>query len=507
MPKALIPIANRPMVWYSLDWCYRMGISTIHLITPPTSAPALEAALSQNPHLTSLPSPKPTILAPQSLSQDTVTASILRIPEIRTVITSDFLILPCDLLCEIPGESLLEAWMITQAGLGGATADSIDYNGPKMGLGGEKGGRRGGLGVWFETKTADSIKGEETDFLITAPLPAPSVPPPSGSLRPHISQLVHSTTTDTLHDTTDSRKTFPIRHRLLRTHPRIILHTTHRDAHIYLFPHWTLSLIARNPTLDSISEDVVGTWAKATWQPGLATKLSLPEIFRAPDDTDPETTSSHHSNALEEEIDLASTSTTHTSTLSTPPTPPPQPIPPFLSYLHPPHLPPITRIDTTALLLHHSLRLALLPPTPESQHPYSHPLKNASPTPHPPIQTQTTIQTPTTLLDTHVLVAPRAVIKESVIGANCDIKAGARLTRCLLMEGVVVGERVVLHGCVVGRRARVGSGCVLRECEVQEGFVVPEGVEGKGEKFVVFEGLEGSGGEKDGKGEGEVGDE
>jgi translation initiation factor eIF-2B subunit gamma len=27
-PKALIPIANRPMVWYPLDWCYRMGISS-----------------------------------------------------------------------------------------------------------------------------------------------------------------------------------------------------------------------------------------------------------------------------------------------------------------------------------------------------------------------------------------------------------------------------------------------------------------------------------------------
>ena len=35
-PKALIPIANRPMVWYVLDWCYRSGItgkqylSTLH---------------------------------------------------------------------------------------------------------------------------------------------------------------------------------------------------------------------------------------------------------------------------------------------------------------------------------------------------------------------------------------------------------------------------------------------------------------------------------------------
>ncbi len=27
-PKALVPIANRPMIWYSLDWCYRMGITS-----------------------------------------------------------------------------------------------------------------------------------------------------------------------------------------------------------------------------------------------------------------------------------------------------------------------------------------------------------------------------------------------------------------------------------------------------------------------------------------------
>lgn len=26
-PKALLPIANRPMVWYPLDFCYRTGIT------------------------------------------------------------------------------------------------------------------------------------------------------------------------------------------------------------------------------------------------------------------------------------------------------------------------------------------------------------------------------------------------------------------------------------------------------------------------------------------------
>lgn len=32
LPKALIPIANRPMVWYALDYCYRMGITSTSLI-------------------------------------------------------------------------------------------------------------------------------------------------------------------------------------------------------------------------------------------------------------------------------------------------------------------------------------------------------------------------------------------------------------------------------------------------------------------------------------------
>jgi hypothetical protein len=30
-PKALVPIANRPMVWYPLDWCYRLGITSKYI--------------------------------------------------------------------------------------------------------------------------------------------------------------------------------------------------------------------------------------------------------------------------------------------------------------------------------------------------------------------------------------------------------------------------------------------------------------------------------------------
>ena len=106
-PKALVSVANRPMVWYVLDWCYRMGVTDITMITPPASKATIAAALAQNPYLTSLPSPTPDLLAPADLEHTTPTAELLRLPEIQAVIESDFLLLPCDLVCDISGDTFL----------------------------------------------------------------------------------------------------------------------------------------------------------------------------------------------------------------------------------------------------------------------------------------------------------------------------------------------------------------------------------------------------------------
>ncbi|KAI9721812.1 MAG: hypothetical protein M1812_002148 [Candelaria pacifica] len=526
-PKALIPIANRPMVWYPLDWCYRMGVTNIHLITPPSSASAIDAALSQNPHLTSLPAPKVDILAPEGLSENTGTAEILRLPEVQAAITGDFLVLPCDLVCELGGDSLLEAWMILEAGLGGATGGISKQRGPQMGIGGEKGGRRGGLGLWYQTKGEDSVKGEDTDFVATSPLPAPTVPPPEGSLRPHISNLVYAMPSDTLNDITEEKKSFPIRHALLRKHGRIKMLTTYRDAHIYFFPFWILDMIHRTEQLDSISEDVVGWWAKAGWQDGLGDKLGLREVFEDSDKTNGED-AMITSGLIEEEVDLGSMSTTWTSKVSTnakdssakgnekkfasrvrdPDNPQRQLslattkskliIPPMLAYIHPsnPSSPLVRRVDTTPLLLSVSLRLAKLPSIEEAGRaaasPFAHPLKVAHPG---GVAQKCTVTRSDCLLADNVTIEERAVVKETVIGANCRIEKGARLTRCLLMDGVIVGERCQLSGCILGRRSKIEKESVLKECEVQEGNVIPEGTDAKNEKFMVFEGLEDESGE------------
>lgn len=388
--------------------------------------------------------------------------------------------------------------MIQESGLGGASSNPLDYLGPKMGVGGEKGGRRGGLGVWYQTKTESPIKTTETDFIITAALPQSTVQPPELSLRPHISKLVYATSSDTLGDLVEEHKGFPIRHGLIRKHGRIRMLTTHRDAYIYIFPHWVLDLAARNETFVSIGEDVVGWWAKASWQDGLAEKLGLRQIFEgtstspSPDEKDGVDSNSHHSGMIEDDVDLASMSSTHTSSLipqAQTPSRQRSPIPPILAYIHPSPPAPtssplLLRVDTTSLLLNTSLHLATYP---EATTPHSHPQKISTPS---LIAPHTTVHAPTTLLAPNVTVATHASIKESVIGASCSIGAGAKLARCVLMDEVEVGEKCVLSGCVLGRRARVGKGSVLKDVEVQGGFVIEAGTEAKNEKMMVFAGFE-----------------
>ncbi|KAG8528952.1 uncharacterized protein KY384_006641 [Bacidia gigantensis] len=482
------------MVWYPLDWCYQMGIHKIHLVTPPSSVPPLEAALSQNPHLTSLPSPKADIVAPAGLTHTTGTAELLRLPEIQSVITKDFVILPCDLVCEVPGESLLESWIVQQGSLFSApnsaqeeSLRSINYRRGDI-------TRKGALGVCFETQGEDRVKGAETDLIITASLPQPAALPPASSLRPHISKLVYATPTDTLRDILQEKGGFPVRSGLIRKHGRVRILTTHRDSHVYFFPHWVLSMITRNEKFDSISEDVVGWWAKGTWQTGLAEKLHMKEAL----DGQP-TSSLGHADQSQISINkLKNLISTHTSTYTSrhyngKPTFQP---PCILSYVHPSGSNQlIRRVDTAALLLSTSIRLAALPPTispPADASPtrLSHPTKISADSSL--IAPRSTIDEKTSLIAPNTSIATHCTIKSSCIGANCLIGVGVRIINSILMDGAQVDDQVSLQGCILGRRCTIGKGSKLEGSEVQEGYRVEEGTVGsKGDKFCAFEGLDG----------------
>ncbi|KAI0862539.1 nucleotide-diphospho-sugar transferase [Xylaria cubensis] len=488
-PKALLPIANRPMVWYPIDFCYRTGITNITLICPPSAAEAMTTALNTNPFLTSLPHPRPDLLAPQGLDYNTGTAEILRLPEMREIIKCDLLVLPCDLVCEIGGDKLLQAWLVKAASLADLLGEEVAPY------------RSGGLGVWYETKTGNPIKGEETDFLATTPIPKDSSAPKNSILQ-HLSYLTLSMPTDSYNDLVEEKNNFPLRHGLLRKHPKLRMLTTHRDAHIYFLPKWIMDFVKENEKLESIGEDVVGWWAKATWQTGLPERLGLMKALQgrvtATDSTGStreESPSPRGGISNSQEIDnshSADPGDAHNPLLNKPVK---ASVPPVLAYIHPaePDAPLLRRVDTAQLLLAVSLRLAKLPPIeetgPDTASPFAHPNKIAYPD---GVKPRTTITRQDCLIANNVMVDEKTSIKESVVGANCQIKEGAKLFQCLLMDDVVVEKGCKLTRCILGKRSVIGEGSTLTDCEVQENLLVEPRTDDKDNKLMSSSGLEAS---------------
>ncbi|KIW54925.1 hypothetical protein PV05_07249 [Exophiala xenobiotica] len=530
-PKALVEIGNRPMVWYVLDWCYRMGVTDITLITPPTSKEPIAAALAQNPYLTSLPSPSPDLLAPEDLEFTTPTAELLRLPEVQAVIKSDFVLLPCDLICAIPGENFLETYLTRLAGPGGIgrNEDIEASRNELLALGGERRGRRGGLSIWYNTlDREESVKHEECDFMCTTKLDpehdVPSSLSKSSQGQGILRKLVWAMPMSELWDQCEEDKSWKIRQSLLRKHGAIKCLTKYRDSHIYFLPYWAKEFARLNEDFESVSEDLVGTWAKAEWRkPAYRARFGARKIFSQT--SNPERNDiPQHERPIEEEIDLLSLSSTQITTQaqvnSTPavrtarlasrvqadpddsiispvegshdyeeassvPV-----VPPILSYILPstPETPLVRRVDTTPLLLSVSLSLAKLPSieeclaakTPVS--PFSHQVKVHATT---TIAPRVTISRSDTLIDSNSTIATQCVIKSSVIGASVAIGTGSRITGCVIMDGVTIGDKCVLTNTVVGKKAKVGNKTTLVGCEVQDGNVVADGTEGKNEKYLV----------------------
>ncbi|KAI0806547.1 nucleotide-diphospho-sugar transferase [Xylaria sp. FL0064] len=488
-PKALLPIANRPMVWYPIDFCYRTGITNITLICPPSAAETMTTALNTNPFLTSLPHPRPDLVSPQGLDYNTGTAEILRLPEIKDIVKCDLVVLPCDLVCEMGGDKLLQAWMVKAASLTDLLGEGTAPH------------RSGGLGVWYETKTTNPIKGEETDFLAITPMPKDLTSPKNPILQ-NLSYLALSMPTDSLNDLVEAKNAFPLRHGLLRKHSKLRTLTTHRDAHIYVLPKWVMDFVNQNDKLETIGEDVVGWWAKATWQAGLSEKLGLLNVLQDPV-TATESTSSGREDSppprgevLNSQESDSSPSTDHEDAHNSLSNKSAQAaVPPVLAYIHPsqPDAPLLRRVDTAQLLLAVSLRLAKLPPIEETGQdaasPFAHPKKIAYPD---GVKPRTTITRQDCLIANNVMIDEKTSIKECVVGANCQIKEGAKLFQCLLMDDVVVGKGCKLTRCILGKRSDIGEGSILTDCEVQENLLVEPRTEDKDNKLMSSSGLEAS---------------
>jgi translation initiation factor eIF-2B subunit gamma len=231
----------------------------------------------------------------------------------------------------------------------------------------------------------DEVKKEPTDFVAITSLEQDEVPAVS---RYELSKLVMSGPMDTLKERIEEDKGFLLRHTLVEKHASVKMLTSYRDAHLYILPKWVQSLAQHQERFESVSEDLIGYWAKAEWQRGLSEKLGIDEILGGQNENQEEH-GSNDGDSLEEEIDLRGMTTTHAqgsearSTKSTPNAKSSVEVPPILAYMTKPSKQFVRRVDSSALVLAMSLRLAKLESIEEvgraAASPFSHASKISTP--------------------------------------------------------------------------------------------------------------------------------
>ncbi|KAL8424287.1 hypothetical protein Efla_002905 [Eimeria flavescens] len=72
-------------------------------------------------------------------------------------------------------------------------------------------------------------------------------------------------------------------------------------------------------------------------------------------------------------------------------------------------------------------------------------------------------------------VEAEVVIKRSVISKTATVRSGCKMTQSILMAGTEVGPNAVLQRVVLCPGAKVGKDCKLVNCQVRGGFCVPDG--------------------------------
>lgn len=105
MPKALVPIANRPMIEYVLEWCDLAPFQNVTVACDALSAPLIQVAIEK---YQASRAEKLRVFAIDLVVIAGATGEIFH--TLKDTIKTDFFVLPCDFMTDLPPLVLIEAY-------------------------------------------------------------------------------------------------------------------------------------------------------------------------------------------------------------------------------------------------------------------------------------------------------------------------------------------------------------------------------------------------------------
>ncbi|KAI5117223.1 hypothetical protein M0805_008693 [Coniferiporia weirii] len=471
-PKALLPIGNKSMISYVLNWVEEAGIKDVLLICPTSHRNPISHHINSDPSSSSLSSLNIDIQTfDQSQDIPAGTASVLA--HFATRISGDFVLLPCDFL---PPPSLRLETVLNKFRVEGVTDGAL------------------ATALFVEHRVSDHEKGkgaaEEAWSSDNAPLPV-LYDEKSGTLL-HV---------DTLDDQDLNSDELELRMCTLWMYSRARLTTKLVDAHVYVCKHAVLdTLQLKKAHFDSVREEFIPWLCKAQTHRTKRQKYNgvLNPITNSPT----QSLALRHSTS---HPPISSKSKAPSSLGSAPSSP-------SLYDEEGDAGPPSLRIGLvihrlengfaarancvqTYLELNRAALAGITPPL----HVYDPAL----------VDPKATIS-PDSLVGASTRIGERSTLKRCAVGSHCVIGKNVRLVGCVLMEHCIVEDGAKLDGCILGKNTRVGARAELVRCITQAGYEVGPGGVFKHEKLDVSDWAAGAGEsdeEEDGDDEEEESDE
>ncbi|KAH8116631.1 UDP-3-O-glucosamine N-acyltransferase [Phellopilus nigrolimitatus] len=456
-PKALLPIGNKPMISYVLNWVEEAGLKDVLLICPTSHRHPISHHINSDPSSSSLSSLNVEIQT-FDLAQDIPAGTTNVLAHFASRITSDFVLLPCDFLPppSLRLETVLNKFRI-EAGTDGALVTAL----------------------FFENKASENEKGKGG---AEEAWPAPSAPMPilydekSGTLL-HV---------DTLDNQDLNSDELELRMGMLWQYPRTKLTTRLVDAHVYVCKHAVLdALQLKKAHFDSIREEFIPWLCKVQTQRTRRQKYN--SVLNPITNTPTNSLALQHSTSYHPSSRKSKAASSVGSLVSSPST----------NDEEGDAEPPSLRVG----LVVHSLANGYAARA-NNVHAYLE-LNRAALKDLPPPAHDTALVdmksniSPDSLVGASTRVGERSTIKRSVVGRHCVIGKNAKLVGCVLMEYCIVEDGAKLDGCILGKNTHVGSRAELVRCITQAGYEVESGGVYKHEKLDVSDWTAGAGGLED----------
>ncbi|KIL68986.1 hypothetical protein M378DRAFT_190807 [Amanita muscaria Koide BX008] len=439
-PKALLPLANRPLLEYVLSWLEQSGIKDVLLICPETHRSTLhhhinsEVSSSLRVDLQSLPEP-----------QDAGVGTCTLLRHFSDRVKKDFVLLPCDF---IPPPSFSLQMLLdrfrTDIVSDGAAVITCWYPGPNS-------EHNQPLDEWgpspYSSILCDAL--EETLLYI-----------------------------DASEDPEFNGEDFFFRTAMLTKHPRTKLLGGYQDSHIYVCQRAILDTLCAKPRCLSFREEFLPWLCKMNYQSNKKQKYGyvLQPSLNAPQNLALEH-STHHAGAHMLPSPAYATR--------------PQRQPNYSATQIPSNRSAnekslslrigivllsagAFRVNSISSLFEVNRRILL-------NVAYTLPL---DPKDRSLIDSKAQISVDS-IVGSSTQVSERAMIKKSTIGRHCKIGKQARITNCILFDHCIVEEGARLDSCILGKNSKIGAMSEITRCITQAGYEVTSRESIKGEKLEV----------------------